>query len=233
MKIITWNCNGKFSESFKEIKKENADIYVIPECEDPSQSESEEYVEFASNHFWIGDNKNRGLGIFARDGVKLDLVDLDDGGLRYFIPVRVDDTFNLLGVWTNPDMKGNKVIQYPKEITQYCELNDSSDFFNGDMIVCGDFNCDASLKSTHARNVFEMIDMMSEIGLVDTYHYLTGEKQGEETQPTFYMYRHRDKPWHLDHVFASEGRIGELEIGDEDRWLEESDHLPLIFEIDF
>ena len=233
MRIITWNCNQKFRESFKEIIKEDGDIYVIQECENPSNSKSDEYRQFASNCFWIGDNIHKGLGIFARDGIRLDLIDLDDHGLRYFIPVRVNDSFNLLGVWTNPNMDGGDMVsQYPKEITEYYELNKSSGFFNEDMIVCGDFNCDASLKRTHARNVFEMIDRMSEIGLVDTYHYLNGENEGDESQPTFYMYRHLDKPNHLDHVFASEGRIRELEIGKEERWLDESDHLPLIFEID-
>lgn len=230
MKIISWNCNQKFRESFQEISKEDADIYVISECENPSNTNVEEYKDFASNCYWVGDNTHKGLGIFANDDIKLDLTDLDDGGLRYFIPVRVNDSFNLLGVWTNPNVK-YKLAEYPNEITRYFELHKDSGFFNEDMIICGDFNCDASLKNAHARNVFKMIEKMSEIGLVDTYHYLNGEKQGEETQPTFYMYRHLDKPNHLDHVFASEGRIKEFEIGDEDRWLEESDHLPLIFEI--
>ena len=38
MRIITWNCNGKFHESFKEIIKEKADVYVIQECGNPSES---------------------------------------------------------------------------------------------------------------------------------------------------------------------------------------------------
>ncbi|MDO5859117.1 endonuclease/exonuclease/phosphatase family protein [Methanobrevibacter sp.] len=230
MKIITWNCNGKFHESFKEIIKENADIYVIQECGNPIESKTEEYRRFASNYFWVGEDKYRGLGIFARDDVDIKLVDLDDNGLRYFIPVRVNDSFNLLGIWTNPNKK-YKTNEYPKEITRYYELHKDSDFFNEDMIICGDFNCDARLKKTHARNVFEMKENLEDIGLVDTYHYLNDEKQGEESQATFYMYRHLDKPYHLDHIFESPGRIKYLKIGGEERWLKESDHLPMIFEI--
>lgn len=231
MKIITWNCNQKFRESFKEIIKEDADIYVIQECEDPSKSKVDEYRDFASNYFWVGDNVHKGLGIFADDDIKLDLVDLNDEGLRYFIPVRVNNSFNLLGVWTNPDVK-NKVSEYPNEITRYYELHRGGDFFNEDMIICGDFNCDAGLKKTHAKNVFKMKERLEEIGLVDTYHYLNEEPQGEESQPTFYMYRKLEYPFHLDHIYASPGRVEKLEIGDEDRWLRQSDHLPLIFEIE-
>ena len=231
MRIITWNCNGKFSEKFPAILEENADIYVIQECENPSIIDSNEYKDFASNYFWVGENQYYGLGIFARDDEKLELADLDDNGLRYFIPVRVNDEFNLLGVWTNPDMGGTKTVYYPKEITKYYDNHKDSGFFNEDMIICGDFNCDVCLKGAHAKNVNEVIEKLSEYGLTDTYHYLNNETQGEESQPTFFMYRHLDKPFHLDHVFAKKGRIDDLQIGDGEKWIKLSDHLTLIFEI--
>lgn len=63
------------------------------------------------------------------------------------------------------------------------------------------------------------------------YHQLTGEKEGEETKPTFYMYKHLDKPYHVDHIFMSSDKIKDLEICDADKWLHLSDHVPLIFEI--
>lgn len=231
MKIVSWNANGKFSEKFPAILEEDADIYVIQECENPLIIDSEEYADFASNYFWVGENQYYGLGIFAKDNVKLKLMDFDAKGLRYFIPVNVNDDFNLLGVWTNPDMDGTKTIYYPKEITEYYEEHKDSGFFNEDMIICGDFNCDVRLKGSHAKNVYEVIEKLSECGLVDIYHHLTGEKEGEETKPTFYMYRHLDKPYHLDHIFSSSDKVKDLEIGDTDKWLQLSDHVPLIFEI--
>ncbi len=231
MKIISWNVNGKFSEKFPAILEEDADIYVIQECENPLILDSEEYADFASNYFWVGENQYYGLGIFAKDNVKLELMDLDAKGLRYFIPVNVNDDFNLLGIWTNPDMDGTKTIYYPKEITKYYDEHKDSGFFNEDMIICGDFNCDVRLKGTHAKNVYEVIEKLSECGLVDIYHRLTGEKEGEETKPTFYMYRHLDKPYHLDHIFSSSDKVKDLEIGDADNWLQLSDHVPLIFKI--
>ena len=231
MKIVTWNCNGKFSEKFPAILEEDADIYVIQECENPLIIDSEEYDDFASNYFWVGENQYYGLGIFAKDNVKLELIDLDAKGLRYFIPVNVNNNFNLLGVWTNPDMNGTKTIYYPKEITKYYEEHKDSGFFNEDMIICGDFNCDVGLKGSHAKNFYEVIEKLSEYDLVDIYHQLTGENEGEETTPTFYMYRHLDKPYHLDHIFSSSDKVKDLKIGDANKWLQLSDHVPLIFEI--
>ena len=126
MKIISWNANGKFEKNFPAILKENADIYVIQECTNPLISDCEDYTELGSEYDWVdwvGDEKypDYGLGMFAKKDVEIELWDLDDQGLRYFIPVTVNGEFNLLGVWTNPDIEGNKSIYYPKEITKYYE----------------------------------------------------------------------------------------------------------------
>ena len=232
MKIVTWNSNGYFSERFPAILEEDADIYVIQECENPLIIDSEEYNDFASNYYWVSENQRYGLGIFAKDNIKLELVDLDDKGLRYFIPVKVNDDFNLLGVWTNPDMEGSKVIHYPKEITKYYEEHKDSGFFNEDMIICGDFNCDKRvLNNAHKKNVDEMIGKLSEINLIDVYHARNREDEGKESIPTFYMNYNLNKPYHLDHVFATQGKVKCLKIGDSCEWIELSDHMPLFFEI--
>lgn len=75
MKIVSWNCGGKFREKWKEIVFLNADIYVIQECEDPELSNSEEYRKWAKNYFWLGKSKSKGLGVFAREGIGLSKLD--------------------------------------------------------------------------------------------------------------------------------------------------------------
>ena len=65
MKIVSWNCGGKFREKFQDIIAVDADIYVIQECENPAECKSIAYREFAHNYLWIGENKNKGLGVFA------------------------------------------------------------------------------------------------------------------------------------------------------------------------
>lgn len=178
------------NSKFKELEKLDGDIYVVPEYEDPARYDSQEYDEFASNYIWVGENKFKGLRIFAKDNVKLELQDLDDDGLRYFIPVRVNDSFNLLGIWTNPNTKNTDTQKYPNEILKYHELHGDSGFFDEDIIICGDFNCDARLKRMHAKKVHMVVETLKKHNLVDTYHYLNDEVQGEETKATFFMYRH-------------------------------------------
>ena len=71
MKIITWNCNGALRNKFNNLSELSADIYIVQECEDPARTEHKEYSEWAQNHLWIGDNKNKGVGIFAGAGIDL------------------------------------------------------------------------------------------------------------------------------------------------------------------
>lgn len=54
------------NSKFKELEKLDGDIYVVPEYEDPARYDSQEYNEFASNYIWVGENKFKGLGIFAK-----------------------------------------------------------------------------------------------------------------------------------------------------------------------
>jgi exonuclease III len=76
---------------------------------------------------------------------------------------------------------------------------------------------------------------LSNIGLTSAYHLQNGEEQGNEEQPTFHMYRKRDKRYHyhIDYAFASEDIIQStsISIGKANEWLDSSDHMPVILDI--
>lgn len=106
MKIISWNCNGNFRETITSIIDKDSetyldeDIYVIGECENPrySNPKYKEYNEIVGNlvgdnYFWTGDLHYKGLGIFANDNIKLEIIEELDEGFKNFIAVRVNDNF--------------------------------------------------------------------------------------------------------------------------------------------
>ena len=105
--------------------------------------------------------------------------------------------------------------------------------------MCGDFNSNSIWDKTHrtkdkegnAKDQTNMNRKLESCNLISAYHKLNNEEQGKETQSTFYLYRHLDKPYHIDYVYAAEGIVTDLKIGDVDKWIKLSDHIPLTFEI--
>ena len=231
MKIVSWNCAGAFREKFTSIIEEDADIYVIQECEDPAKAKSDEYKDFAGdNYFWTGDGKDKGLGIFAGSHVKLEKLDEYCGtDFKNFIALRVNDSFNLLGVWAMP--------KYVEMIHDYFDTN--SYLFDDNLIMCGDFNSNAIWNNQHktkdsegnAKDQTNLNKKLNKKGLFSAYHDLTSEKQGKETQYTFYLNWNLDKPYHIDYVYAAKDRVIGFKIGDANKWIELSDHVPITFEI--
>ena len=80
MKIVTWNCNGAFRKKIKSLEEFQADILIIQGCENPEQSKDKIYKKWATNFLWTGDNKNKGLGVFAKNDIRLERLDWKSEG---------------------------------------------------------------------------------------------------------------------------------------------------------
>lgn len=104
MKILSWNCNGAVRRKYDTLEKFDADILVIQECENPLFSNDKNYIAFAENHVWVGENKNRGLGIFAKPNISIEKLNwsnaYEDHEVKKFLPVLINGKQKLVGVWT-------------------------------------------------------------------------------------------------------------------------------------
>ena len=66
------------------------------------------------------------------------------------------------------------------------------------------------------------------------YHPYFNERQGKETKPTFFLQRNKANPYHIDYIFASreiESGMTNFEVADIEKWINYSDHLPVICEL--
>ena len=226
LKILTWNCNGAFRKKYTTLTSAGADIYVIQECENPELSKDEGYKEWAKNAIWVGDNKNKGLGIFVKDGVFITDLQWDTAGLKHFIACRINGEFNLIVTWCHGADLPN--YQYIGQFWKYLQLHKLK--FEK-CIIAGDFNSNAIWdKKSRSWNHSDVVRELDEIAVVSLYHKYYEQIQGEEHHPTFYLQKNLQKPYHLDYVFASvdfAAKMIDFNIGLCDDWLVRSDRLPL------
>jgi len=172
MKIVTWNCNGAFRKKYYALESIGADILVIQECENPALS-TKNYQEWAGAYLWKGENKNRGIGIFSRNGHKLEKINWDDDGLQLFLPCRVGNLLNLIAVWTKQANSPN--FRYIGQFWKYLQLH-KEQFASANSIICGDFNSNTQWDEWDRWwNHSDVVRELDEINIHSLYHKLTGE----------------------------------------------------------
>lgn len=248
MKILTWNCNGALRNKFEFLDAFGADVLIVQECEDPSKYDGE-YVKWAGNYLWVGDNKNKGLGVFVKNGHDLSAMPwsgtytipgisklhssaswtTDD--LKIFLPVSINQNLTILAVWTKGSDRD--VFGYIGQLWKYLQIH-RIDLSGPSTLVLGDLNSNVIWdKPDRWWSHSGVVKELNEIGLQSIYHYQTGERQGSEKSPTFYLHRNKSKPYHIDYVFASSDLIDtcDLKIGNFEEWITSSDHMPLVVEI--
>jgi exonuclease III len=235
MRLVTWNCNGRFRDKVSAINQLDADVYIIQECEDPKRvsKPSTEYNDFCSNFAWTGDDKNKGLGVFSKYKLRKKQEELDEkfgqGTLKWFLPLDIDEKLSIVGVWAHRADGGE--FRYIGQFYKYL-INNLPELTNS--VIMGDFNSNAiwdykRLEWGHST----CVRMLKEVGIESVYHRLRNEQHGKEVISTFFLQRNPNKPYHIDYVFSPEALIDktmELRIETFDNWKHLSDHVPLLWE---
>lgn len=243
MKIITWNCNGGFRNKLAEIDKLNADILVIQECENPALS-TVKYKDWAGEYLWVGESKNKGIGVFPKKGNSVSHLKFDGefkitgltsssktltwstSSLRLFLPFSINENIQALGVWTKGS--DSEAFGYMGQFWKYLQIH-RNDFKREKQLILGDFNSNKIWdKKDRWWNHSNVVAELEEIGLVSLYHHHFNEDQGVESSPTLFLQRNAQKPYHIDYVFVSKDYLdSEIKIGQRERWLSLSDHMPI------
>jgi len=210
----------------------NPDIAVISECESPEKLKFSSDTKLPANILWYGTNPHKGLGVFSYSDYKFQLLDCHNPNFKNILPIAVTGgkvDFIMFAIWANnpEDKDGQYVTQVWKAINYYEDL-----ITENKTILIGDFNSNMIWdKPRREGNHTTVVNKLESKKIYSTYHQYFNQIQGKEEHPTLYLYRHENKPYHLDYCFASNDFIEILEsveVGTYQHWTMHSDHKPLI-----
>ncbi len=208
------------------------DILIVPECEHPDKLLLTSNTSKPTDILWFGKNKNKGLGIFSYSNFRFTVLDNHNQDLQMIIPITVSNgalTFNLFAIWANnpTDSDGQYIEQVWKAVHHYSDLLSDTK-----TILVGDFNSNTIWdRKNRVGNHSDVVKFLEDKGIFSTYHLHRKQIQGTEEHPTLYLYRHKDKPYHIDYCFASKDLcniVSSVEIGDFHEWIKYSDHVPVV-----
>jgi exonuclease III len=208
------------------------DILIVPECENPEKLKFENINLIPKDILWYGTNQNKGLGVFSYSNYKFRLLECHNPNFKNILPISVTGgkiDFILFAIWANnpEDKDGQYVTQIWKAINYYENL-----LSENKTILIGDFNSNSIWdKPRREGNHSTVVEKLRLKKIFSTYHNFYKQEQGKEKHPTLFMYRHENKPYHIDYCFASNDFIETLEnveVGSYVDWTKHSDHKPLI-----
>lgn len=224
-----------FRKKAAAILAHQPDILVVPECEHPDKLIFPPDLPQPADTLWFGKNPHKGLAIFSYSQYRFTLHQHHNPGLRMIIPIAVSGgafQFNLFAIWANhpEDPDGPYVEQVWKALHQYKDL-----LSNKKTILAGDFNSNTIWdRKSRMGNHSDVVKFLEEKSIFSAYHHHHRQTQGREEHPTHFLYRHQDKPYHLDYCFLSADLIKKLhtvEVGEYETWAKHSDHVPVMVTI--
>jgi exodeoxyribonuclease III len=236
MKIITWNCNMAYRKKAGVLLQYKPDIVVVQECEHPDKLVFPAGIAKPTGMVWIGSNHHKGLGIFSYSSFTIGLIKTHNPDIRLIAPLKISNgpySITLLAIWAhNPlDKDGQYITQVWKALAHYKKIIQAER-----TVLIGDFNSNAIWDRPRRKgNHSHVVEELARKNIHSVYHSYFNQQQGKETAPTHYLYRHKERPYHLDYCFASADLINclqSVEVGDYETWRPHSDHVPLIVSFD-
>jgi exodeoxyribonuclease-3 len=204
MKIITWNCNMALRKKAGFILTHQPDILIVPECEHPDKLAFPDTRQKPTGILWFGKNPHKGLGIFSFNSYKICELEGHNRDLKLIVPISVSRgrfACTLFAIWAfNPDdAEGKYVEQVWKAVHHYETLLTGTR-----TILAGDFNSNTIWdRKNRAANHSSVVQFLETRGIRSAYHMHHNQTQGKEAHPTFYLYRHRERSYHIDYCFLS------------------------------
>lgn len=212
MKILSWNCNGALRNKLDIILGEYADVYCFQESETPYKWEKIIEKDF-HKPIYINDNLHKGISILIRKNVTYSQTNfknifynnkygvIKDKSIKYFLSIKVENKYTIINCWCHKNKSEH--FAYKGQLWKY--LISNIDNFDENTILIGDFNANKIWDDDDCWwNMSDNNKILNECTLYSAYHIKNKEELGKERIPTYFQYRHLDRPYHIDYAYVNQ-----------------------------
>jgi len=230
MRLVCWNIQSATEKRWDPLLRLEPDIAVLPESARTHGRLAGSLLAPETSWQWVGASPGRGLAV-AGFGIRSVPVPIEPTG-RWAVAAKLavagTSPLLVLGIWSVP-----RQGRYAREVLRAIETH-AEQLQGRTAAVMGDFNI--SGEGVEARGFHQVLDALSELGMVSAYHAFFDEKPGAESVPTYFHLRKRDRPFHIDYCFLSPdlaARVSDVRVGEYDEWVGagHSDHVPLTVDL--
>lgn len=234
MRLMSWNCQvGGFPRKAARVAPFRPDVLVVPECRDVVRVLHFDGAAQPTTKQWAGRPEwQRGTGVFSYSEVDLKPLAQDDRTIDGFAPFscrQSDRSFQLVAVWTfATQIRATNYRQAHEGLIRYRDWITA-----GNTVIMGDFNNNQTYEN--GKPWADLMARMESVGLVSAYHEFFKEDFGKETRPTYFHKRQASSSWHVDYCFLPASwapLIRQVQVGTHSDWSADSDHVPLIVDVD-
>ncbi|WP_306925297.1 endonuclease/exonuclease/phosphatase family protein [Arthrobacter globiformis] len=176
---------------------------------------------------WVGANPSKGLGVIGLRHASNKVMEPSDPALPWHIPFSVDG-LNIIGLWAHQLTGELRYVRITHEIVD----RHAGFLGSGRALIAGDFNSNTIWDREHpGRNHSMLVDKLAGLGLESVFHRQESADHGSEMTKTYFHTRNLKFGHHIDYAFLSSAMDAKVAVGEPDRWLPHSDHMPLIIDV--
>jgi len=223
-----------FRKKFESVISLKPDLLVILECENDEKLKKALTDINYNELIWYGTNPHKGVGIISFNEYHIELNKDFNKEYEFIIPLKLrmnERSINLFAVWAMPH-KSIRKLGYVSQIWR--AMNYYVDLLDEEVIIVGDFNSNTFWdKPRKIGTHSELVAFLNTKNIKSIYHYQQKIQHGSEKQPTLYLLKNKQRPYHIDYCFVSSSLISaetKIRIGKYNDWIKLSDHMPLIIE---
>jgi len=223
-----------FRKKYESIIAYNPDVLIIQESENKKKLELALEKTNYTDLLWYGNNPHKGIAIISYNNFRVSLKKEFRTDFKYVIPIKLkteNHTYNMFCIWAMPN-KADKTKGYVGQI--WSAINHYHKDINENCILVGDFNSNKMWDYIKRNgNHSDVVNFLNKRRIISIYHHLRKIEHGDEKEPTLYLLKKKEKPYHIDYCFASENLINNettISIGNYENWITLSDHMPIIID---